>query len=742
MTGRLGVVSGDTSPGAKRRPWPAIAALVVIGVLFGAPSGLRAQDTAQDAAQDSVTTETLLQADEISYDDNTDTVTASGRVEIDRGGRILLADQVTYDRATDRATATGNVSVLDTNGTVLFFDSLAITGDLKEGLARDVRVLLADKSRMVGRGFSRRDGNINELFDAIYSACDICADRPPVWQIRAGKVRYDQKEEMVYYRNARVEMLGVPVFYTPYLAHPDPTAGRKSGLLLPAVGGGANLGVSYRQPYYINIAPDRDATLSPLFTTDAGSGATAEYRQVFASGDLMLFGSLVSGDAESNKDFRGHIRSSARWDIDENWRTGAELHLASDRTYLRRYGFEAPTWLTSRAFLERFTRNTYFSAEAFNFQRQRGSLGLSQTPIIAPLLQFSYVSDSMPGGSYFTADSNAVVLVRTDGSDQNRFSAAVGWHLPYTSDLGAVTTLSASMRGDAYYVRDVARPSEGDTYTGTAGRAVPRLSLEWRLPMINSSGPLTQMLEPVVMGVVSPIGQNPEKIPNEDSRDLEFDDTNLFSAQRFTGFDRVEGGARINYGLRWSLFGARSGTITTFIGQRYRFHRDDVYNPLSGLNGKFSDYVGHVDFAPNPYVYALYRFRLDKDNLAARRSELAAAVGPPIFRLGVNYLFVKQGDPSNPAIGDREELYVAASSKINQYWSLNASHREDLSPGGGRIRTALGVEYEDECFIFGIDFADDNTFDRDFKSGISVLLRFNLKTIGEINFNTNVSAAR
>jgi LPS-assembly protein len=426
----------------------------------------------------------------------------------------------------------------------------------------------------------------------------------------------------------------------------------------------------------------------------------------------------------------------------ENWRSGADVHLASDRTYLRRYGFEAPTWLTSRAFVERFSRSTYFSTEAFYFQRQRGQRGLSPTPAVAPLMQFSYVSDALPGGSYFTADSNALVLFRTDGSDSNRFSTAVGWTQPYTSPLGDIYTLRLAVRGDAYYVRDVARPGAGDTYTGAAGRAVPEASLEWRLPLVNSRSAVTQLLEPVVMGVISPIGQNPEKIPNEDSRDLEFDDTNLFSSQRFTGFDRVEGGARVNYGLRWSAFGRRAGTLGAFLGQSYRMHRDDVFNPLSGLSGKFSDFVGHVDFAPGRYVYALYRFRLDKDNLAARRSEMSAAVGPELFRLGVNYLFVKQGDPSNPAIGDREELYVAASSKIDQNWSVSASHRQDLSPGGGRIRTALGFTYEDECFVFGIDVADDKTEDRDFKSGVSVLLRFNLKTIGEINFNTNVSAAR
>ncbi|MDX2145552.1 MAG: LPS-assembly protein LptD, partial [Rhodospirillaceae bacterium] len=179
-------------------------------------------------AQVAPESQTVVEATEMNYDEGSDTLKALGRVEISRDGRVLLADTVTYNRTTDIAVATGNVSLLDKNGTVMFFDRIEIKGDLKEGFAEQVRVLLADKSRLSSRDFRRSEGRINELSDAVYSACDLCEGREPVWQIKAGRVRYDEQEEMVYYRNARVEMFGVPVFYTPYLAHPDPTAGRKS----------------------------------------------------------------------------------------------------------------------------------------------------------------------------------------------------------------------------------------------------------------------------------------------------------------------------------------------------------------------------------------------------------------------------------------------------------------------------------------------------------------------------------
>jgi len=687
------------------------------------------------------TTATLLQADRVTYDDKSDTVTAAGRVEIERGGRILLADSISYDRGRDLALATGNVSLLDDNGTVMFFERLEVSGDLKNGLATDVRVLLADKSRMASRTFRRRDGVIAELTDAIYSACDICEDRSPVWQIKAGRVRYDRDAEMVYYRNARVDLLGIPIFFTPYLAHPDPTAGRKSGLLLPKIGGGANLGVSFELPYYFNIAPDKDATLAPLITTAAGNGVTGEYRQAFNDGELALSGSLVADDPDVRKDFRGHARATVRWHMDESWRSGADVHVASDQTYLRRYGFEAPTWLTTRGYIERFSANSYFSADSFYFQRQRGAVGFRSTPVIAPLMRYAYVTDPVVGDSYLTADINGAVLQRTSGIDSNRLSATIGWHVPYTSPIGDVYTLRATLRGDGYYVHNVPRAGRAN-FTGTTGRVLPELSLEWRYPLIKADGRIRQTFEPIIMGAIGPTGQNDSKIPNEDSLDFELDDTNLFDMQRTTGFDRVEGGGRVNYGLKWSAFGTGGGYVSAFAGQGYRFHRDQVFSPLSGLSGKMSDVVGRFDVSPGPWINFLYRARLDKNDFALRRSEFGGDFGRDPLRVGVNYLFIKQGDPTNPAGGDREELFVAVSSRLTQNWSLSANHRENLSRGGGRIRTALGFTYEDECFVFGLDIADDRTQDRDFESGVTVLLRFSLKTLGALTLNTNVGAAR
>ena len=278
-----------------------------------------------------------MQADEVSYDKDNDVVTATGRVEIQRAGQILLADKVVYNRTTDTATATGHVSLIEPNGTVAYVEKIDVSGDLKEALAGEIRVMMADKSRMTGRIFRRTNEHTDEIYQGAYTACDICDDKSPLWRIQADRVVRDIDAQMVYYHDLWLDIKGVPVFYTPYLSTPDPTAGRKSGLLNPEFGGGSILGaLIFAQPYYINIAPDRDATITPFFSSNAGKGATLEYRQDFKEGRFDFFGTGVDDEnPTSPHDFRGNIRSMARWDIDDNWRSGADVNLASDQTYLR-----------------------------------------------------------------------------------------------------------------------------------------------------------------------------------------------------------------------------------------------------------------------------------------------------------------------------------------------------------------------------------------------------------------------
>ena len=173
----------------------------------------------------------LLNADELTYDETLGIVIASGDVELAQGDRLLLADRVTYNEKTSVVTATGNIRLLEPSGDVVFADYSELTNDLAQGFVSQVRVLLTDNSRVAGTEAERTDqGRYMRINRAVYSPCNLCESDPTraPWQLRANRVVHDKEEKEIIYRDARLEMFGIPVLYTPYFAHPDPSVDRRA----------------------------------------------------------------------------------------------------------------------------------------------------------------------------------------------------------------------------------------------------------------------------------------------------------------------------------------------------------------------------------------------------------------------------------------------------------------------------------------------------------------------------------
>ena len=347
-----------------------------------------------------------------------------------------------------------------------------------------------------------------------------------------------------------------------------------------------------------------------------------------------------------------------------------------------------------------------------------------------PMFDYSHVSEAGPVGARKTLDVSALALSRTAGTDTRRLSAKVGWHLPYIGRLGDVYTLSTTLQGDLYHVNDVVRDGTEEHYNGVTGRLIPQLALEWRYPFVREQGRFYQLVEPIASAVVSPYGGNPTKIPNEDSLDFEFDDTNLFSTNRFTGIDRVEGGPRFNYGLKWGAYGNQGGSTSVLAGQSYRPRTDDTFASGSGIEDNFSDIVARVRVAPTDYLDALYRTRLDKDNFAARRNEIGLSAGPSSLRLHSNYVFFDRQEDSEFA--DREEIMTSLSSQFTRFWRGSMSAVRDLTGEGSMRSWGISATYEDECLILSTDLTRTYFADRDLTPTDAVMFRITFKTLGEV----------
>lgn len=680
----------------------------------------------------------ILQADELIHDNQNGTVIAIGNVEAAQGERVLLADRVTYNERTNRVTASGNIILLEPSGEVIFADYMELEDEMKSGLIRHIRIILSDNSRFAANGAVRSGGNRTVMSKAVFSPCPLCNEHPgeaPLWQIKANRVVHDQKRQEITYTDAFFELFGAPIAYTPYFSHPDPTVKRRSGFLTPSFGSDSQLGTTVQIPYFFNLAPNLDVTISPIFTTDEGVVLAGEYRQRVESGQFSLSGSITrperrgaSGAVISGRETRGHIDGSGLFRIDDSWKWGFDVERTTDDTYLRRYGFDSTDTLTSNLFVEGIRGRNYAAINAYSFQGLEINDDAGDTPIIAPIMDYSYIGEAGRFGQRYTLDANFMELYRTDGTGSTRLVLDGGWQLPFMGPFGDLYSVNASLRGDAYWVTDVVKPDLSRT-SGLTGRIVPQLSLDWRLPLIRSAGSVRQIIEPIVKFAVSPHGGNPSDIPNEDSQAFEFDDTNLFNENRFSGLDRIEGGPRLSYGVRAGAYGAGGGSTTVFIGQSFRTKADSAFAPGSGLDGNLSDFVGRIAIRPSKLIDLTYRFRLDSEDLASRRTTIDLTAGPDWMRTRLGFLSIDEGSADLSAIGRREEINLATRLELGPEWTFDAFHRRDLAENDS-INIGAGLTYQNECFLFALQVRKDFTRDRDLRPDTSINFVIKFRNLG------------
>ncbi|HEX6113890.1 MAG TPA: LPS assembly protein LptD [Geminicoccaceae bacterium] len=705
------------------------AAALFMALLIAAPAA-RALDLGEGPV--------LLVADRVEYDTEANVLTASGNVEVTRGERRLLADMLRYEQDADRMEAEGNVALLEPTGDTLFADRVVLSGDLREGVAQQLRARLVDNSLLAAAGGRRTGGVRTELDRAVFSPCPLCpdSDAPPLWRLTARRVTHDQERQNITYRHAFFELYGVPIAYLPYFTHPDPTVERRSGFLAPSLGNDGNLGLSVQPFYYFAPAPNYDVTLAPIFYTTENPVLAVEYRHLLEHGRFEFNGSGTyaskpieqEGEPQpSGNTFRGAIEGRGRFGLPNDWGSGFDLAVASDDTYLQRYGFSDENVLNNRLFAERFWERDFLTINAYGFQGLREDDDQDLIPIALPQVRARLVSEPWRWGSRFSLDTDAVALTRTDGLDTRRLSATGGWQLPWYSPIGDRYELQLSLRSDVYQTNGDPQTFE-ENGTGTQARAIPRATLHWSWPFIGEVFGLSQVIEPVAMATWATTGNNDDNIPNEDSRDFEFDDTSLLEPNRFPGLDRVQGGANLAYGLRFGTY-TQSGLISGLLGQAYTFDEDPEFDPSTGLDAKLSDYVGRIDFTPGEWLNARYRFRLDREDFEFVRNEVDVSVGPPQVRFGINYLML-QDDPALQTLRKREEITAGLWFRISDSLALGAQTRRNLE-ADTTIFHKFGLIYTHPCLqlIGGVERR--NTDDRDAEDTTTFSFRVTLRHLGE-----------
>jgi LPS-assembly protein len=678
-------------------------------------------------------TPVFMEADHMAYDNKNNVVVAKGNVEVVRGQRVLIADTIYYYQTQDVVKAKGNVSLLQDDGNVMFADNLTLEPQLKQGVIEQFKARLSDNSAFAAAEAKRVSPSQVELTKAVYSPCKICEDDPesePLWQIKSDHVTIDAEEEVVEYEGAVFEVKGVPVAYTPYFRHPTPEASRKSGILRPEYGQSDTFGASIKAPYYWNIDPDKDATITPWIFTGEAPALIGEYRQKTDDGMFQFNGSGTipekrdnkTGDTVAGNEFRGHIFATGRTALTDDWSAGFDVNRTTDDTYLRRYRFGNFETLTSRAYAETIQDRDYAVVEGLSFQGLKETDDPDTEPFVLPNASVHLETAPLAMNARVRFDADAMALTRQLGTETRRLSTAAAYSIPYVTDGGHVLEAEAGARVDAYN-QDNLTLDNGDEYSGTTARAVPHAALKWRYPLMAQVSDASVTVEPIAQVVVSTNGHNRDKIANEDSQTPEFTNDNLFDVNRYAGLDRIEEGTRAMAGVQAQAALSGGDVLSAMVGQEERIAGKNPFPVSDDMGDDFSDVVGQLGY-DGRNVQLDYRYRLDEADAELRRSELRGLVNVGRTTIAADYLNIN----NDPILDDREDVTASLGVRPTDTLGMSVFARRDLLRDAMVIAGA-GAMIDYDCVTLSTNLTREFTRDRDFEPDTSITFRVGLKNI-------------
>ena len=650
-----------------------------------------------------------------------DSVRTTGPGQIEASGNVIVlyqdvrlsAARITYDRAGDTLDIEGPITLTQANGAVIVLaDAAELSTDLANGIMQSARVVLDQQMQIAAAELNRVGGRYTQAAKVVASSCEVCLERPtPLWEIRAHEVVHDSVERQLYFTNAQFRVMGVPVFWLPRLRMPDPTLERATGFLAPRLSTSTRLGKGLRLPYFIRMGDHADLTVTP-FVTSKTSTMELRYRQAFTKGRVALTGAISDDELLPGKT-RWYLFGSGQFEVGRDFKLDFGIEQVSDTSYLTDYNYSDADRLESYVALSRTGRDEFILAGLTQYDTLRADEIATSGEL--PFGQAEFIYERRFGGAlggngfwqisgdgYWRESDNPVGGAGRDGA---RLSFAGEWRRDWVIGGGVETELRARVDGDSYWIWQ-----DDGVFDTHSAHLTPAAGLTLRYPMSRrtASGAL-EVLEPVAQ--LAWTDRTGADVPNEDSALIEFDETNLFSLDRFPGQDGHERGTRAALGMTWTRFQPDGWTYTLAAGRVWYDHERDNLSTVSGLSGEASDWLlaGQVQLADR---FALQARTLFDTSDSINKSEVLAMYQTDRFAFATGHIWV-DADPAENRDAPVHEWSWDSTLQINDNWQASADWRYDLGLDN-LTKAGLGLEYSNECVTI------DLSLSRRFTSSISV----------------------
>lgn len=647
-----------------------------------------------------------ISAEEILLDKKDNTIKATGNVlikneqlSISSGEAVIYKDNNTFE-------AIENVIIKDEYNNIYLSNEFKVNDDFTEADAKSTRIRLKDNSRIVGSSFKRRNG-INVLENSQYTPCNeknYLIKNCPGWKLKSKTVYHDEKTKTMHYDHSTLYVLNIPVFYTPYFSHPDPSVNKRSGLLAPRIQEDDKLGLLISTPYFYNISGNKDLTFTPTFQSTANNYLTTEFRLLNKNGTFNIETNI--NDNSDRKGTKHYAFANAKLNSKIN-KFDIYIQTSNNDTYMKKNQINEINVLTSGVTISDTIKGNDFLFETKSYKHLSVS-GSNQWEYLYPKLTYNVSNINFP---YIKANINVKnELLRLKSLDKNTKTSI-------SSEINIDNQKIDRVRGFVYnnffdnrFIYHSIK-SENSRSDISQIRIFPQIGTSITYPLKKINNNISQVLKPIFMPILAPY--------NNYTGASEINNSNIFSRNRSSSLYEWESGPRINFGTEWFIDYENKYDANIIIGQSIKFNKNK-----SQTSDEISDIMTSLFINFDENIYTNAEFVIDREEHIVNKSNITSSMYIKDLALKAEYDYV-----SNKFSTASEQLGLATKVKIKKDLNFFFSGKRDLI-SKKNIGYETGLFYENDCLAIDFKYYRDLTKFKDIEDTKGLSFLITLKPFG------------
>ena len=696
-----------------------------------------------------------IRANKITYDKKNNIIFTFGNSKYtDRFKNKLISESLKYNLNSKLIEAKKNVELTDIKGNKILLSKIIYNQNSKRGYGYDIKAFSSD-----GSYYDAKEGEIDQIKGLItfkkskYTTCKkIFKDGKfcPSWSLISDQIKHDRKNKKIIHKNSFFKIKNIPVLYTPYLSHPDPSVKRQSGFLPPSIKTISNIGRTLKIPYYVVVSDDKDLTITPTYYFDENSLVQASYRQATKNGFFKAEVGYSQGYREHNK--FGRTKGSRNF-IFANYKVNKkniffqnnDIELNVQR--ISQENFIKVNKINTSLFDEniRTLENSIRIQSYGDNKRLDIKTGIFENLDKSNNSKYTYF---LPDGIFsfnklkknYNLNLNSYFQGKKFNNDQkqayvkNKFSLNSG---DYLFNNGLKSKLKFTAFNQNNYNENFGMNEDLKINNNFS------FAIDNQMPFAKFRKDSFQIISPQIF-----LKHTTGSMQNASMNNKILNFADIFIMNRTNSLDAVETGTSLGYGINYNLSknylnnGFEKKIGTSFgIGQVIRDNKENNMPTMSSLNKKSSDFAGFFKFKlenPNNKKENMsikeidgknkvknllnidYKFNLDNDfkNLLRNNLNLRGAYNNHQF----NILF----DEKNQYIGNNRNLTLSYKKEFNDNYFINIENKKDLINDKSEYKR-FSINYENDCIITSLSFSKDFYNDKDFRSTKSLIFSFTIK---------------